>query len=89
MPPSRWRPVRDRPGMHAWLGPTSLCLGVLSWILLAGGLPLALAAVGCGVASIATSAEYRLDWTAVAGACAGLAQLLVSVMLLAMSASGY
>lgn len=81
-------PAKDRHGRSAWLGPLSLFLGLVSWVAFAGGAIFGLAAVGCGVVSIATRAEYRVDWTAVAGAVVGAGQLLLSLMLLLSSASG-
>ncbi|MFJ6673873.1 hypothetical protein ACIQMJ_22420 [Actinosynnema sp. NPDC091369] len=82
-------PAKDRPGRDAWLGPISLCLALLSWPIPAGGPVLALGAVACGVRSMTTKTEYRLDWTAVAGTCVAVLQLLLSLMLFAMAAGGH
>lgn len=82
-------PVKDRPGNGAWLGPISLCLGLLSWPIPVGGVVVAAGAVACGVRSMATKTEYRLDWTAVAGTCIGALQMLLSLMLLVMAAAGH
>jgi hypothetical protein len=86
---TRRLPAKDRPGKAAWLGPVALCLGVLSWPIPAGGVVLAVGAVGCGVVSMATKTEYRLDWTAVAGVAVAVLQLLLSLMLLVMAAVGH
>jgi hypothetical protein len=85
----RHLPAKDRPGKDAWLGPVSLCLALLSWPVPAGGTVLAASAVACGVRSMTTKTEYRLDWTAVTGTCIGVLQFLLSLMLLAMSAGGH
>lgn len=82
-------PAKDRPGKDAWLGPISLCLAVLSWPIPAGGPVLAVGAVACGVRSMTTRTEYRLDWTAVTGTSVAVLQLLLSLMLLVMSAKGH
>lgn len=87
---ARWQlPAKDRPGKRAWLGPVSLCLGVVSWAIPGGGTLIAAGAIACGVASMATRAEYRLDWTAITGTCAGAGQLPLSLMLFAMAASSH
>lgn len=85
----RQLPAKDRPGKDAWLGPISLCLALLSWPLPAGGTALAVGAVACGVLSMATKTEYRLDWTAVTGTSVAVLQLLLSLMLLVMEARGH
>jgi len=85
----RQLPAKDRPGKDAWLGPISLCLALLSWPLPAGGTVLAVGAVACGVLSMATKTEYRLDWTAVTGTSVAVLQLLLSLMLLVMEARGH
>ncbi|WP_156077086.1 hypothetical protein [Saccharothrix sp. NRRL B-16314] len=82
-------PAKDRPGKDAWLGPLSLCLGLLSWPIPAGGVVLALGAVACGAVSMGTRTEYRLDWTAVTGTTLAVLQLLLSLMLFAMTAGGH
>ena len=50
---------------------------------------LAVGAVACGVRSMTTKTEYRIDWTAAAGACLGVLQLLLSLMLLVMATGGH
>ncbi|NUT51937.1 MAG: hypothetical protein HOV94_32290 [Saccharothrix sp.] len=85
----RQLPAKDRPGKDAWLGPISLCLALLSWPIPAGGPVLAVGAVACGVRSMTTKTEYRLDWTAVAGTGIAALQLLLSLMLLVMSTRGH
>jgi hypothetical protein len=85
----RYLPAKDRPGRDAWLGPISLCLALLSWPIPAGGPVLAVGSVACGVWSMATKTEYRLDWTAVTGTCVAGLQLLLSLMLLVMAAGGH
>lgn len=85
----RQLPAKDRPGKDAWLGPVSLCLALLSWPIPLGGPVLALGAVACGVRSMTTKTEYRIDWTAAAGTCVGVLQLLLSLMLLVMDAGGH
>lgn len=82
-------PAKDRPGRGAWLGPLSLCLGLLSWPALAGGTALAVSAVACGAWSMTTKTEYRLDWTAVTGTGVGALQLLLSLVLLVMDVTGH
>ncbi|WP_447004097.1 hypothetical protein ACRAKI_31355 [Saccharothrix isguenensis] len=82
-------PAKDRPGRDAWLGPLSLCLGLLSWPIPVGGVALAVAAVACGALSMGTRTEYRLDWTAVTGTSVAVLQLLLSLMLFAMEAGGH
>ncbi|MFI9011167.1 hypothetical protein ACIGNX_28420 [Actinosynnema sp. NPDC053489] len=82
-------PAKDRPGRGAWLGPVSLCLALLSWPIPVGGPVLAAGAVACGVRSMTTKTEYRLDWTAVTGTCLAVAQLLLSLMLLVMASRGH
>lgn len=82
-------PAKHRPGKDAWLGPVSLCLALLSWPLPAGGPLLAVGAVACGVRSMATKTEYRLDWTAVTGTAIAVLQLLLSLMLLVMAFGGH
>ncbi|WP_380718422.1 hypothetical protein [Saccharothrix hoggarensis] len=82
-------PAKDRPGRDAWLGPLSLCLGLLSWPIPAGGAVLAAGAVACGVRSMATKTEYRLDWTAVTGTVIAVLQLFLSLMLLVMDVGGH
>lgn len=89
MSADRELPAGDRPGKQALLGPTSLGLGLVSWVVPWLGWVVAVAAVVCGVVSMTTKIEYRLDWMAVVGALAGGAQLLFSLMLFAMTASGY
>ncbi|ONI80177.1 hypothetical protein ALI22I_43040 [Saccharothrix sp. ALI-22-I] len=86
---TRYLPAKDRPGKAAWLGPISLCLGLLSWPTPAGGPILAVSAVICGTLSMTTRTEYRLDWTAITGTTIGALQLLLSLMLLAMAAGGH
>ncbi|WP_158852108.1 hypothetical protein [Saccharothrix deserti] len=86
---TRQLPAKDRPGKDAWLGPIALCLGLLSWPTPAGGAVLAAGAVVCGVRSMTTKTEYRLDWTAVTGTGIGALQLLLSLMLLVMEARGH
>ncbi|MFB9904906.1 hypothetical protein [Allokutzneria oryzae] len=78
-------PAKDRPGVQAWLGPLSLGLGTVSWIVPGGNLVFVVAACVCGVVSIATRKWYSVDWTAVAGICVALAQALLSLLLLAAS----
>ena len=85
----RQLPAKDRPGRDAWLGPISLCLALLSWPIPAGGTALAVGAVACGVLSMTTKTEYRLDWTAVTGTSVAVLQLLLSLMLLVMEAGGH
>ncbi|GAB2960108.1 hypothetical protein GCM10027184_04090 [Saccharothrix stipae] len=85
----RQLPAKDRPGKDAWLGPVSLCLALLSWPIPAGGPVLAVGAMACGVRSMTTKTEYRLDWTAVTGTCVAALQLLLTLMLLVMSARGH
>lgn len=82
------RPAGERPGKTAWLGSTSLGLAVVSWLTPIGGEFVAVAALGCGAASIMTRREYRIDWTAVAGICVAAGQLYFALMLFAMSVSG-
>lgn len=85
----RWLPAGDRPGRGAWLGPVSLGLGLLSWPIPAGGAVVAAVAVACGVLSMTTQTQYRLDWTAVAGVSVGVLQLMLSLMLLVLAANGH
>lgn len=85
----RQLPVKDRPGRAAWLGPISLCLGLLSWPMPVGSAVVAAGAVVCGVLSMTTKTEYRLDWTAVAGTSIGALQMLLFLMLLVMVAAGH
>lgn len=82
------RPAKDRAGKAAWLGPLALGLGLLCWLLPIGGEAVAVGAIGCGAGSIGTRREYRVDWTAVAGICAGGLQLFLALMLFVMTASG-
>lgn len=81
-------PAKDRSGKSAWLGPIALYLGLVSWVAIVGGVIVAAAAVACGLGSIVTRAEYGVDWTAVAGTAAGTGQLVFSLWLFTMSASG-
>ncbi|MGA6161769.1 hypothetical protein [Amycolatopsis magusensis] len=85
----RTLPVRDRPGRRAWLGPLSLLLAVLCWFLPLGSVAVAAVAIACATASILTDREYRLDWTAVAGASIAAGQLFFTVFLMAMEAAGH
>lgn len=85
MTPSR--PAKDRPGKAAWLGPAALGLGVLCWLAPIGSEVVAAAAIACGAGSIATRREYRIDWTAVFGICAGALQLYVALMQFTITAS--
>ncbi|MGC7094545.1 hypothetical protein ACPZ19_07780 [Amycolatopsis lurida] len=85
----RTLPVRDRPGRRAWLGPISLLLAVLCWFVPVGGVVVAAAAIACAIASMLTDRQYRLDWTAVAGASIGAGQLFFTVFLMAMEAAGH
>ncbi len=85
---TRRLPAKERPGWSGWFGPLSLCLGVISWPIPAAGPLLGVVAVIGGAASMSTQTEYRLDWTAIVGTGFGAAQLLMSVLLLVMSASG-
>jgi hypothetical protein len=78
----RYLPAGDRPGRAAWWGPISLALALSSWLFPVGGAVIAVVAVVCGVLSMATDREYRLDWTAVAGTPIGAAQLVLSLLLL-------
>lgn len=81
-------PARDRRGKLASLGLVSLGLGVLCWLLPFVGVVVAAVAIGCGIVSIVTRREYRIDWTAVVGICLGSAQLFFELVLFAMKASG-
>lgn len=81
--PGPYRPAKERPGKAAWLGPASLGLGLISWAIPVVGILLAVGAVACAVVSIATKAQYRTDWTAVAGLCVALGQMLFSLLVLA------
>ncbi|QFU89202.1 hypothetical protein YIM_20115 [Amycolatopsis sp. YIM 10] len=89
MTSTRTLPVRDRPGRRAWLGPIALLLAVLCWFMPLGGVAVAVAAIACASASILTDRQYRLDWTAVAGASIGAGQLFFTVFLMAMEAAGH
>ncbi|MGM1064888.1 hypothetical protein [Saccharothrix sp. Mg75] len=73
--------------MAAWWGPVSLGLALLSWLFPVGGAVVAAAAVTCGVLSVARDREYRLDWTALAGAPIGAAQLGLSLLLVLADAT--
>ncbi len=81
-------PARDRRGKLALLGPVSLGLGLLSWLTPFVGVAVAVVGIVCGVASILTRGEYRVDWTAGVGIALGGAQLFFELVLFAMSASG-
>ena len=85
----RGLPAKNRPGKLAWLGPISLCIGLVSWVVPGGGPIIAAAAVACGVVSVLTRGRYRVDGTAVAGICAGGLQVAFSLVLVVMSASGH
>lgn len=89
MPGERGLPAKDRPGKLGWLGPISLCVGLVSWVSPGGGAFLAVSAIVCGVVSIWTKGQYRVDGTAVAGTCVAGLQLIFSTVLLAMELSGY
>lgn len=80
-------PAKDRKGKAAWLGPASIALALVSWVVPFGWV-VALAACACGALSIGTRREYRIDWTAVVGSCLGGAQVFVELVLFAMSLSG-
>ncbi|AXB42250.1 hypothetical protein [Amycolatopsis albispora] len=84
----RTRPVRERPGKRAWLGPLSLLLGVVCWWVPLGWM-VAVVAIACATASILTDRQYRLDWTAVTGASVAAGQLFFTVFLMAMEAAGH
>ncbi|WP_199443037.1 hypothetical protein [Umezawaea beigongshangensis] len=77
----RYLPAGDRPGLSAWWGPICLGLALLSWLFPVGGVAVAAAAVTCGVLSMATDRDYRLDWTALLGTPIGTAQLALSLLL--------
>ncbi|MFC4852821.1 hypothetical protein [Actinophytocola glycyrrhizae] len=81
-------PARDRRGKLASLGLISLGLGVLCWLTPFVSVVVAGLAIACGVVSIVTRREYRIDWTAVVGICLGTAQLFFELVLFAMRASG-
>lgn len=90
-PNQSWKPKRsakERRGKSAWLGPLALGLGLLCWVLPIGSEVAAATAIGCGIGSIATRREFRIDWTAVAGICAGAGQLYFALMLFALEVSG-
>ncbi|RCW46954.1 hypothetical protein DFQ14_101294 [Halopolyspora algeriensis] len=86
---ARELPAENRPGKQAWLGPISLALGLVSWVIPAASWLVALGAIVCGAVSMSTRTEYRVDWTAVVGIGAGAARGLVSLLVLIMTASGY
>ena len=75
--------------MAAWWGPISLGLALLSWLFPVGGVFIAVAAVTCGLVSMATDRQYRLDWTALVGTPLGGAQLVFSLLLLTAEVAGY
>lgn len=83
------RPARSRMGKTAWLGPLALGLGLVCWLLPIGGEIAAACAIGCGTGSIVTRRDHRVDWTAVAGICAGVLQLYFALVLLGITASGF
>lgn len=63
-------------------------MGLLCWLTPIGGEVVAAVAVGCGVGSVATRRAYRIDWTAVAGICAGGGHLYLALILFAISTTG-
>jgi hypothetical protein len=77
----RHLPAGNRPGRHAWLGPAALAMGLLSWLIPVAGAVIALAALVCGLVSMSTLTEYRIDWTAALGATVAAGQLLLSLVL--------
>lgn len=85
----RRRPAMSRHGKLAWLGPVSLGLALLSWVIPVGDIVIAAIAVACGLVVLFTSAEDRTDWTAVAGALVGFLQVLLALMLIAVDFYGY
>ena len=84
----RGLPAKDRPGKLAWLGPLSLCVGLISWVAPGGGLAIALVAIGCGGLSVWTRGAYR-DGTAIVGIGVAMLQVLLSLMLLLVAAGGH
>lgn len=82
------QPAGDRSDRTVWLGPLALGLGLLCWLAPIAGEAVAAAAIASGAGSIATRREYRIDWTAVAGICAGALQLYLALMVFVMTASG-
>ncbi|MEU3270310.1 hypothetical protein ABZ639_05655 [Saccharomonospora sp. NPDC006951] len=82
-------PVKDRPGKQAWLGPAALGLAIVSWLTPAFGIVVGAVAAGCGIVSMSTRREYRLDWTAVAGAVIGGGQVAFSGLMAGASAFGW
>ncbi|NWJ74040.1 hypothetical protein HX744_26550 [Pseudonocardia sp. ICBG1122] len=65
----------------AWLGPASLVLSCVSWLLPVVGAALAVPAMICGLLSMFVRAEFRIDWTATVGTTVAAGQLLLSVVL--------
>lgn len=89
MSAARQFPAKDRSGKQAWLGPISLWLGLLSWVIPVVGSLVAVSAVACGAVSMTTRAQYRIDWTAAVGTGAGVGRVGLSLFVLAMTTSGY
>lgn len=84
---TRQRSVVSSPGRD-WLGPASFCMGLLSWAIPVLGAILALCAIACGGASIATRGARRVEWMAAAGVGVGVLQVVVTLLLLLEQASG-
>jgi hypothetical protein len=85
----RRRPALYRDGKLAWLGPVSLGLALLSWVIPVLDIAIASIAVACGLVALFTSTDDRIDWTAVAGAIVGFLQVLLALMLVAIDVYGY
>lgn len=85
---TRRLPPGDRPGAKGSLGPVSLVLSLLGWILPYGEVISVLALAG-GAVSILTDRQYRLDGLVIAGVCIASLQLFFALLLFTMDLAGH
>ncbi|MBK1783810.1 hypothetical protein [Prauserella cavernicola] len=81
-------PTDERPGLRGSLGPVSLVLAILGWLVPFGEV-LSVLALGAGALALWLGRRLRLDGFAVAGCCIASAQLFFALLLWTMELSGH